>query len=308
MPLFVLILFALALGVAAGLAAWRYPRLSAGSPAPAFAAARKAGEAVASRPSLRRRLAPRLDPHAATGLALSLALLLTLVGGVGLGALAYLERSNGHLNRADRSVARWGYGHNGLLDARARACHAARARSPGRCSSSPLVLAVVETIRAPEAYGSSRSCSSCSAERRSSRWRQDSPADTARCTFDPAAAGLGPSFPSGHSATAAAFYAGAALLLSRRRGHVAPDRAHGPRSRRRSRRRDEPGDARRPLALRRDRRPPPRVGWFAICAIAFGGRLLHFGAPAEAAVAAAEAPPSRPLAKRGVRLEDDARA
>jgi undecaprenyl-diphosphatase len=34
-------------------------------------------------------------------------------------------------------------------------------------------------------------------------------------------------------------------------------------------------------------------GWFALCAIAFGGRLLRFGAPAEeAADAAREAPPS----------------
>jgi len=29
-------------------------------------------------------------------------------------------------------------------------------------------------------------------------------------------------------------------------------------------------------------------GWFALCAIAFGGRLLRFGAPAEEAAAAAE--------------------
>jgi len=35
-------------------------------------------------------------------------------------------------------------------------------------------------------------------------------------------------------------------------------------------------------------------GWFALCAIAFGGRLLQFGAPAEdAAEAAREAPPGR---------------
>src|SRR5439155_13615668 len=103
MPLLVLILAAAGSACIATLTAWRYPRLSVGSPAPAFEAARKAGEVVAKRPSLRRRLAPRFDPHAATGLALTLALLMTIGGGVGLGALAYLERTNGHLNRLDRS-------------------------------------------------------------------------------------------------------------------------------------------------------------------------------------------------------------
>ena len=41
--------------------------------------------------------------------------------------------------------------------------------------------------------------------------------DRARPTFNPAAATLGPSFPSGHTTTAAAFYAAAALLLGRGR-------------------------------------------------------------------------------------------
>ncbi len=40
-------------------------------------------------------------------------------------------------------------------------------------------------------------------------------------------------------------------------------------------------------------------GWFALCAIAFGGRLLRFGAPAdEAAEAAREAPPPGPRRSR----------
>src|SRR6185437_1106379 len=115
MPLLVLILIALAAACASGLAAWRYPRLSAGAPAPAFDAARKAGEVVASHSSRRSRLAPRFDPHAATGLALTLALLVTIGGGVGLGALAYLERTNGHLNHLDRSIAAWGYDHRSPL-------------------------------------------------------------------------------------------------------------------------------------------------------------------------------------------------
>ena len=42
--------------------------------------------------------------------------------------------------------------------------------------------------------------------------------DRARPTLNPIAASLGPSFPSGHSSTAASFYAAAALILARGRG------------------------------------------------------------------------------------------
>src|SRR5262249_45207795 len=45
--------------------------------------------------------------------------------------------------------------------------------------------------------------------------------ERARPTLNPIAETLGPSFPSGHSSTAAAFYAAVALLIGRRRGHVA---------------------------------------------------------------------------------------
>jgi membrane-associated phospholipid phosphatase len=38
--------------------------------------------------------------------------------------------------------------------------------------------------------------------------------------------------------------------------------------------------------------------WFAICAIAFGGRFLTFGAPAEAASRVAEREVSSPAAER----------
>jgi len=107
--------------------------------------------------------------------------------------------------------------------------------------------------------------------------------DRARPAIDPAAASLGPSFPSGHSSTAAAFYAALALLAWRRRG---------------------PG-ARRLLAALAvgiavavacsrvmldlhwlsDVIAGLALGWawFAVCAIAFGGPLLRFGRPVEQA-------------------------
>ena len=85
-------------------------------------------------------------------------------------------------------------------------------------------------------------------------------ADRIRPAFNPAAATLGPSFPSGHSATAAAFYAAAALLLSRQR--LRPTRAVAGRARGRDRGRSgsEPRAPRRPLAVRRDRGSGARLG------------------------------------------------
>jgi len=38
--------------------------------------------------------------------------------------------------------------------------------------------------------------------------------------------------------------------------------------------------------------------WFAVCAIAFGGRLLRFGAPAEEAVREARGAPVGALSRR----------
>jgi membrane-associated phospholipid phosphatase len=298
MPLLVLILVALAAACASGFAAWRYPRLSVGSPAPAFEAARKAGEVVAKRSSLRKRLAPRFDPHAATGLALTIALLMTIGGGVGLGALAYLERTNGHLNRLDRSVAGWGYGHSTPFSK-----HGLQLVTQLGAFTTIvvlcLVLAAAETFRTRSAWilpflvvvvgGEEVLTTSIKAL-----------ANRTRPSFDPAAvSGLGPSFPSGHSATAAAFYAGAALLLSRRRGHAPRAALTGL----------AVGIAVAVASSRvlldvhwlSDVIAGLLLGWawFAACAIAFGGRLLRFGAPAEAAAAAAAttSPPS-PAAAR----------
>ena len=109
-----------------------------------------------------------------------------------------------------------------------------------------------------------------------------------RPTFNPIAETLGPSFPSGHSATAAAFYAAVALVLARRRSPRARSLLAG---------------AAVAVAIGV---AASRVllgvhwlsdvvaglafgwGWFAVCAIAFGGRFLSFGKPAEKATRVAE--------------------
>ena len=286
MPLLVLVLVSAGCACVAALAAWRYPRLSAGSPEPALEAGRKAGEAIADRPSLRRRLAPRFDPHAATGLALTLALAAMIGGGVGLGILAYLERTNAHLNRLDRSVGSWGYDHRS-----AASTHGLRAVTQLGSLTTIMVLCVIvaaiETFRTRSAWILPFLVVVLVGEEILTISIKDL-ADRARPSFDPAAvAGLGPSFPSGHSATAAAFFAGAALLLGRRRGHAARAVLTGL----------AVGIAVAVASSRvlldvhwlSDVIAGLLLGWawFAVSAIAFGGRLLRFGSPAEAAEAAA---------------------
>jgi undecaprenyl-diphosphatase len=113
-------------------------------------------------------------------------------------------------------------------------------------------------------------------------------ADRVRPALNPAAEALGPSFPSGHSSWSAAFFAAAALLLSRGRGRATRAALAGAAA----------GiavtiagtrvlldvhwlsDVIAGLAL--------GYAWFAICSIAFGGRLLRFGAGAEEVERAAE--------------------
>ena len=278
----VLILAAAGSACIATLTAWRYPRLSAGSPAPAFEAARKAGEAVAKHPSLRRRVAPRFDPHAATGLALTLAMVLTISGGVGLGALAYLERTNAHLNRLDRSVGSWAYDHRS-----AASMHGLRVITQFGSITTIVVLGVVvaaiETFRTRSAWILPFLVIVLGGEEILTLSIKDL-TNRARPSFDPAAvAGLDPSY--------SAFYAGAALLLGRRRGHAARAALTGL----------AVGIAVAVASSRvlldvhwlSDVIAGLLLGWawFAVSAIAFGGRLLRFGAPAEAAVATAAAGP-----------------
>jgi undecaprenyl-diphosphatase len=240
-----------------------------------------AGDQAASHPGLRRFLAPRLDPAAATGLALTLAFVVTIAGGVFFGVLAYLERTNAHLNRVDRSVAAWGHDHASVLSTHGLSI----VTQLGATVTAILVcvvLAVIETVRTRSPWivpflvvlmvGNEILFTTIKQL-----------ANRARPTLNPAAAGLGPSFPSGHSATAAALYAGAALLLSRRHGHVVRAVLTGV----------AVGLAVAVASSRvlldvhwlSDVIAGLILGWvwFTICAVAFGGRLLRFGVPLEVA-------------------------
>src|SRR5215218_1383082 len=288
MTLLLLLTTAVAIGAAVTAAAWRWTHAAGRAAPPGMDAARTAGAALRRHPGRATSLAARLNPEAATGLALTLALAAIVAGGVLVGAMAYLVRGETDLVRLDDSVADWGARHASAFstDGLDAVTHLG---DPTVVVVLAAVLAAVETLRTR------------------SRWvvpfvlvvvagngilttTVKNLADRVRPEVNPIAETLGPSFPSGHSSWAAAFFATAALLLSRGRGPAARAALAGAAA----------GlavmvagsrvllgvhwlsDVIAGLAL--------GLGWFSICAIAFGGRLLRFGAPVEEAVRVAQAP------------------
>lgn len=92
MPFFLLLLTATAAGLAAAFLARLYPR-AAGPPA-VVEAAREVGEHATGATGQRAARAAQLDPEKATGLALTLALVVIVAGGVVLTLLAVVVRSS----------------------------------------------------------------------------------------------------------------------------------------------------------------------------------------------------------------------
>lgn len=284
MPLILLLVIALTAGAAVGMLALRYPEGAASRPS--LAAAQAAGETIREHPSLRRKLDGRLDPATATGLALTIALAFVVLGGLVLGVLALLVRSNPELRRIDHGVAQWGNDHAGRLSTHGLqlVTDLGEART---VIALGLVVGIVEMRRVRSRWIFPFLVVVLAGDGLLTLAVKDL-MHRARPTLNPIAATLGPSFPSGHTSTAAAFYAAAALLIGRRRG---------PRTR----------------ALLAGAAVAIAVGvacsrvlldvhwvtdvvaglalgwaWFAICSIAFGGRLLRFGVAVEQAAGAAD--------------------
>jgi undecaprenyl-diphosphatase len=224
----------------------------------------------------------RLDPATATGLALTAALFAVVVAGTVMGVVVYMVRTNSGVVRIDQSVARWAIEHvNGfafdalrvfttlgstyVIVALALACGVYGWRQR-HSMSIPLFLALVVGGQALMATSIKIAV------------------DRVRPDMGPLGLLGTPSFPSGHSTATAATFAALALVLGRNRSPaqraalagiavalavaVACSRAllavHWF------------SDVVSGLAL--------GWTWFAICAVAFGGRLVWYGAPVEAAV------------------------
>jgi membrane-associated phospholipid phosphatase len=289
MPFLLLLLISVLAGLGAAFLTRRYPG-SATAPA-VVEVAREAGE-HATRPVAQRAVrAARLDPEKATGLALTLALLVILLGGVLLALLAVVVRSTDVLAGIDSSVAEWADRHESAWshDALTLVTRFGEVLVIGPVA---LFVAVVELIRTRNRWvvpfllivtlGNSVLTNAVKEL-----------VDRARPEIEAVAATLGPSFPSGHTSAAAASWAAFALVAGRWWGRRAWPALAG----------TAVGIA-VAVALSRvfldvhwlsDVLGGLALGWawFAACAIAFGGRLLSFGASAQAAArGAAEGEPS----------------
>jgi membrane-associated phospholipid phosphatase len=281
MPLLVLLFVALGIGSAVAFVAWHYP-MPMSSPSPSLAAAKAVGRELGHHSRLRRTIKSRLNPQVATGLALTVALGVVVVGGIVLGTLAYLVRSSSVLAALDDSVAQWGADHAGPVSEKGLTL----STQLGETWFAVVLVIVVSVV----GY-----------LRRPSRWIPvflltvlvgqwlltngiKELLDRVRPTLNPLAETLGASFPSGHTTTAAAMWAAAALVLGRGTSRHGRALLAG----------GAVGIAVAVACTRvfldvhwlTDTIAGLFLGWawFAACTIAFGGRFLQFGAAAKEAV------------------------
>jgi membrane-associated phospholipid phosphatase len=291
MPLLVVLIVAVAVFALVTYVASHYPH----PPKPSLAAARAVGKEIGHHSRLRRIVKGRLNPEAATGLALTIGLLAVVLGGLVLGVLAYLVRSNSQLVDLDASVAQWGADHSGPVSERGLDV-VTQLGGTWLVTLLAIVVAVVGYVRRPNRWIPVFLFTVLVGQVLLSNVIKDL-FDRVRPSLNPIAATLGPSFPSGHSTTAAAFYAAAALVLGRGLGPRARALLAG-------------GAAGIAVAV-----ASTRVlldvhwlsdviaglalgwAWFAVCSIAFGGRMLRFGAAAEEAVQQADAERARVVAQ-----------
>jgi membrane-associated phospholipid phosphatase len=281
MPLLVLFLVALSVATIVASVAWHYPAGIA-SPTPSIAAAQAVGREIGHHSRLRRFIKSRLNPEVATGLALTVALGAVILGGFVIGALAYLVRTNSQLVDVDASVAQWGPDHAGSVSERGLTM-ITQLGETWFVVVLAIVLSVVALLRRPNRWIPVFLLTVLVGQWLLTNGIKEL-LDRVRPTLNPIAETLGPSFPSGHTTAAAAFYAAAALVLGRGVG------SHG-----RALLAGAAAGIAVAVACTRifldvhwltDTIAGLFLGWawFAACSVAFGGRFLRFGAAAEEAV------------------------
>jgi membrane-associated phospholipid phosphatase len=263
-------------GVAGGALAWKWPIISA----PRISAHQVLDQAE-QRPLFARVLWSRVGAARLSSAALGAALLVALVGGAFMGVLFWMVRSNEGLARYDLGAARWAAAHTGgastdILRAVSQLggsiCVIAVALITAAIASRRLRPRSVIAFLATVMVGESLLVALIKAAVNRAR------PDIHRLTGFSSA-----SFPSGHAATAAATYAAVALLLGlgedRRRQATLSGIAIGVAV--------SVAATRVLLGVHwlTDVLAGLALGWtwFAIVSIVFGGRLVRFAAPIEAA-------------------------
>ena len=285
MVLLLVVLVSLAAGVGAFVLIRRWPQAD-----PALSATATAGKKDLSQGAPRRFLRSRMDPATATGLALTVALIGIVIAGIVVGVLAWMVRRDVGLVDIDHAIELW-------ADRNATTFTDDVLAGITHLGDTITIFTVGVAI---SAYGLWR-------------WRKPSiplfvasvvlgqmlisntiklAIDRARPELRPRATFSGTSFPSGHTTAAAATYLAVALVL----GIATSPRTRAALAGAAVAIAVAVGSTRVLLGVHwfSDVLAGLVIGWswFGICAVAFGGRLLRFGAPVEAAISPSERRPS----------------
>ena len=251
-------------------------------------------------PALRRFLLARRDTTKATGWLLTIALAVIAVLTLVVGLVLEMVQTRQGFARWDDAAARWGAAHTtGTAESVVRVVT--------QLGSTPVVIAVCLVVAAVEYRRiRTRAVPAFLATVVAAELAINNLVKVAVGRERPNIARLvhasGFSFPSGHTAASAAVYAAVALVLGRRRTRRTKSILAG-----------VAGGITVAVATSRvllgahwltDVIAGAALGWavFALCSIAYGGRLLRFGAPVEHATSAllSDAPSDRPTAEPAV--------